>query len=298
MENNNQTDKKFTYPEFRANIIFRGKIICKTGLHIGGSKEKLQIGGLDSPVVRNPFDNMPYIPGSSLKGKMRHLLEYITPGALAAPVDDKTVGAVSKLPQIVRVFGIGAEHKDEANKEQEINTTTKTKQQPLRNIGLTRLTVRDAYPDKTTMQLWKDMDTELEFTEFKPENTIDRLTSAANPRFIERVVAGSRFNFEMVYTVYEWMNDEWDVKQQKEQTQDDLDNIIMALKLLESSAIGKAGSRGYGKIQFYLEEPHILKREQYKEHGAESPYSKVSKELTEDLNALKPIYELPLLNYE
>lgn len=275
-----------SYPTFKANIIIRGKIECVTGMHIGGSKEKLEIGGLDSPVMRNPYDQFPYIPGSSLKGKMRHLLEYVT-GALGDPVEVEVdqngekqpkYGSVSKAPKIVRIFGIGAEHKEAANDAKE--------DKPLKNIGLTRLTVRDAHPDEFTKALWKDMDTELTYTEYKPENTIDRLTSAANPRFIERVVAGSRFNFEMVYTVYEWSGSEGKTVGN---TEEDLQNIVMGLRLLESSALGKSGSRGYGKIKFYLEPAHILEKADYKGTDGLDKYKAISNELTDNLEDLQTL---------
>ena len=48
---------------------------CESGLHIGGSQDELSIGGSDNPVIKNPVNGRPYIPGSSLKGKMRGELE-------------------------------------------------------------------------------------------------------------------------------------------------------------------------------------------------------------------------------
>ena len=48
---------------------------CESGLHIGGSQDELVIGGADSPVIKNPDTRKPYVPGSSLKGKMRAELE-------------------------------------------------------------------------------------------------------------------------------------------------------------------------------------------------------------------------------
>ena len=56
-------------------IIYNGIIKLLTGLHIGGTNASLNIGGPDKFVVRNPINNLPYIPGSSLKGKMRSLIE-------------------------------------------------------------------------------------------------------------------------------------------------------------------------------------------------------------------------------
>jgi len=240
-------------PRFEANLLLRGKIECLTGMHIGGSKEKLEIGGVDSIVIRNPRNNYPYIPGSSIKGKMRHLLEYIT-GAVANPVgvtkegeEDKFLGNVSKSKEIVRIFGIGAKEREDHPE--------------LKRIGLTRLVVRDAFPDKETVRMWEnDLGSDANFTEYKAENTIDRLTSAANPRFIERIVEGSCFEFEMVYSVFQLEEDDF-----VDETNEDLKNLFTALRLLEGSAIGKSGSRGYGRIRLHFADPLWIKRKDYQE---------------------------------
>jgi CRISPR-associated protein Csm3 len=52
-----------------------GEIECVTGLHIGGSADQIEIGGVDLPIIKHPISGEPYIPGSSLKGKMRSQLE-------------------------------------------------------------------------------------------------------------------------------------------------------------------------------------------------------------------------------
>lgn len=252
--------------KFKGNFILKGKIECLTGLHIGGSKDKLEIGGVDSPVLRNPRTKEPYIPGSSLKGKLRHLLEYST-GEITNPVDG-ILGSVSKSEPIVRLFGIGANDKEAVfkkihtarkNKEEGKPYETDIKDEYLGEMGVTRLIVRDATPDKDTKDMWGKMDSELLYTEYKPENTIDRLTAAANPRFIERVVAGSRFNFEIIYGVYDMGqgND-------KEQSQKDLNNLLEALRLLEDATLGKSGSRGYGHIRFLLNIPIWVGQEDYR----------------------------------
>jgi CRISPR-associated protein Csm3 len=76
-------------------------------------------------------------------------------------------------------------------------------------------------------------------TERKFENGIDRITAAANPRQIERVPKGAKFELEMVYTVE---NEEDAVK--------DFENLAIALAILEDDALGGHGSRGYGKVKF------------------------------------------------
>ena len=48
---------------------------CESGLHIGGSQDELVIGGADNPVIKSLDTRKPYVPGSSLKGKMRAEIE-------------------------------------------------------------------------------------------------------------------------------------------------------------------------------------------------------------------------------
>ena len=220
--------------QFIGNILIRGKIECLTGLHIGGSKDKVEIGGVDTPVVRDPVTRQPYIPGSSLKGKMRMLLEYAT-----GNVDQR--GEVHNCAKadcpVCRVFGSSAAEE--------------------RTCGPTRLLVRDAYPDDATVGRWDKMDSELLFAEMKSENYLNRITSAANPRFLERVVKGSKFDLEMVYGVYD-----------VDDGQDDLEffkHVRTSLLLLEQSALGGNGSRGYGHIEFRFAEPLMIEREAYQE---------------------------------
>lgn len=226
--------------KLKANIVFRGKIECLTGLHIGASNEKLEIGGVDSPVIRHPHTKYPYIPGSSLKGKLRSLLEF------SLGVIDKE-GDVSKDTNIIRLFGIGAKEKNDSG-----------------ILGPTRLIVRDCNPDEETIKMWEnEVDSLLLYTEYKAENILNRITSAANPRFIERVVAGSKFDFELIYIVCH-SDDSSLIHFQNHTIQADIDNLFAALRLLENNYIGKSGSRGYGKIKFHCEDPFIITAEEYK----------------------------------
>ncbi len=263
------------FPIFEANIILKGKIECLTGLHIGGSKEKLEIGGVDSPVLRNPQTSYPYIPGSSLKGKLRSLLEFAT-GAILNPI--KNIGDVSKSENIVRLFGIGADDKENTKKYQD------TQNAYLSDVGTTRLIVRDCNPDQKTIEMWKNMDSELLYTEYKPENTIDRLTSAANPRFIERVVSGSFFNFEIIYGVYK-MNEQ----DNKEKIEADLKNLLTSLRLLENNFLGKSGSRGYGQVKFHIEKCDTIKVSDYQNN------TDAYKSINKSANNYKSLAEISLV---
>lgn len=213
------------------NIILRGKLECLTPLHIGGSKDKFEIGGVDNPVIRDPLTNYPYIPGSSLKGKLRTLLEF----ALGVVKIDKDGNAPpSDDPVITNFFGASAE---------------KSK------FGPTRLIVRDAYPDDETIKLWNNVDTETPYTEYKAENTIDRMSSKANPRFLERVLKGSKFDVEFVLQVYSNENDKG---------KENFEKLVQALRLLEDNTLGGGGSRGSGKVKFYFERPFCVSDENYK----------------------------------
>ena len=193
-------------------IIVTGKITLKTGLHIGGTNTALGIGGPDSLVMRNPITNVPYIPGSSLKGKMRSLIE----------LRDATIGTDNRATNDPKtaagaLFGtIGK--RDEDNHP-------------------SRLIVRDAEMDMTNANMLKD--TDLPYTESKTEVTIDRITAKANPRTIERVPAGVSFNVNMVINIFDGEDENKLIKTLKD-----------AMTLLEDDYLGGNGSRGYGQVEF------------------------------------------------
>lgn len=215
--------------QFEANVIWKIDIECLTGLHIGGSQEKVEIGGVDSPVVRDPSTNYPYIPGSSLKGKMRSLSEYST----GKVEDGKPHNCADSGCWICRLFGT-------ANKEWK--------------AGPARLIVRDAHPNKDTIEMWDTVQTELLYTELKWENYIDRISSAAAPRQLERVIKASTFESELTYSLYQIDN---------LQDVNGIPHLIEALRLLEDSALGGSGSRGYGRIRIRISDPLVITREDY-----------------------------------
>jgi CRISPR-associated protein Csm3 len=251
-----------------ANIFLKGKIECLTGLHIGGSKEKFEIGGVDNPVHRDPMSRLPYIPGSSLKGKLRMLLEY--------HLDAVEGAGPSKSPKITNLFGTAAGNcsAPEATEEPSSRDNQNNNSNPL------RLIVRDAYPDEPTTTKWESMESELLYTEFKPENTIGRLTSAANPRTMERVVKGSYFDVEFILGIYQKDHEDgiW---------QDNLDNLLTAMRLLEHSTLGGSGSRGYGQIRFKLMQPIVVIRTDYR--TGNGGYSEASQPVPDNPEELKTI---------
>lgn len=209
----------------KGKIILRGIMVCDTGLHIGAAGNSLDIGGIDAPVVRDPITREPYVPGSSLKGKMRSLLER----QLNVPFDRYGGNGVYRHEctdrgcPVCRVFGAtgGREGSD-------------------KNIP-GRLIVRDMNMTKKSKDLLSEIETGLQYTEWKFENSLDRVTAAANPRQLERVPRGTEFEFEIVYTVES--EDQGEIKQ-------DLNNIVQVLRLVEDDTLGGHGSRGYGKVRY------------------------------------------------
>lgn len=193
-------------------IIVTGKITLKTGLHIGGTNTALGIGGPDSLVVRNPITNVPYIPGSSLKGKMRSLIE----------LRDGTIGSDERVTNDPTTPA-GALFGTIGKKDNENHPS--------------RLIVRDAEMDMSNVDKLKD--TDLPYTESKTEVTINRITAAAMPRTIERVPAGVSFNINMVINIFEGEDEE-----KLKKTLED------AMQLLQDDYLGGNGSRGYGQVEF------------------------------------------------
>lgn len=207
-----------------------GKMKCKTGVMIGGYAGSKRIGGVDNPIIRDPLTEYPYIPGSSMRGKLRSLYEmahglYEEDGS---PHKFKEECAKNNCT-VCRVFGsIEGKKRGENGGDKKILKTT-------------RLIVRDSFLDEESKKILDDYreKTGLNYTEIKMENYINRLTSQANPRTFERIPAGVSFDVEMVLKVYE-EDDEKEL----------LDVLRECIRLLEKDYIGAAGSRGYGRVAF------------------------------------------------
>lgn len=224
--------------QFKGKYIITGKIECVTGLHIGGNTEGFEIGGMDNPVIINPLDGKPYIPGSSLKGKLRHLSEWGL-GLIAKHSKHKDYSAYECAELKDEKAASNKPDKwDKAFKLGRIFGPASDKSEVRERVGPTRLSVRDTF-------LTEDSGKKLEqwlgkgiYTEAKTENAIDRVTAVANPRPIERVPAGAEFAFTLIFDVYR---------------DDDpalLQELFSAMAMLEDSALGGGGSRGHGVIKF------------------------------------------------
>jgi CRISPR-associated protein Csm3 len=191
-----------------------GTILLVSGTRIGGSDDLLQIGAVDLTVIKHPTTRKPYLPGSSIKGKMRSEFEKRL-GKFSGQGQNEPCGCADCL--ICRVFG---PHK-----------------RPNHNLGPSRIIVRDA-------QLIEGGDIEI-----KAENIIDRKTGTAqHPRKVERVAAGAKFNFSIAIQYWDLDND---VRYKNEAGADALVEFVKdGLRYLEETGIGSGTSKGYGQIKF------------------------------------------------
>ena len=153
-----------------AKIQITGKLIVKSGLHIGGNTAFSAIGAVDSPVIRDVISNVPFIPGSSLKGKMRSLLAKAYNEELKGNADGDCL-------EICALFGKSAQKKDNKN-----------------NTG--RIIFSDLFLSNYDDLRKRGVNS---ITEVKTENSINRLTAVANPRQIERVIRGAEFELNLMY---------------------------------------------------------------------------------------------------
>lgn len=224
-------------------------LVLETGLHIGGGDSAMHIGGIDSPVLKHPHNRQPYIPGSSIKGKIRSLLEWRagvireTKGqALSHKVWSELSGeAKTRGLSILQLFGLAGS--DKLSQEQALE------------IGPSRLAFWDCDLDAQ----WLAEHDGICQTEDKTENRIDRLRGTAeHPRHIERVPAGTRFQFRLTVRTLTGDNERL------------LDELLCGLKLLQLDGLGGSLSRGYGKLRF----EHLKLDDQ---------------DLSETFNAIKPL---------
>ncbi len=194
-----------------------------TGLHIGGSPGTLAIGNVDNPVIRNPLSGEPYVPGSSLRGKMRSQQEK----QMGRP-QNRSIGQQVRIHlcdtpsdyqkcELCRTFGIPGNYP---------------------HSETSRLIVRDAFLTDASRRQLAAARTDLPYTEVKWEAAIDRVTSAATPRQQERVPAGAVFGGALTFSIYQ----DTDVRL--------FERVLEAMALVEEDYLGGQGTRGSGQVQF------------------------------------------------
>lgn len=215
-------------PQLTGIITVEATLELVTGLRIGAGDSEMHIGGVDNTVIRHPHSQQPYIPGSSLKGKMRSLLEWRS-GAVQEEAlgwrDYQSASGIQKaeVRRILQLFGISGG--DKVGLEEMLE------------LGPTRASFWDCQlQPEWARQIRED---NLALTEVKSENRINRISGVAeHPRQTERVPAGALFDFRL------------SLKQLAGDGEDLLQTVLQGLKLLELDSVGGSGSRGYGKVKF------------------------------------------------
>lgn len=198
----------------------KGILRCATGLRIGGSKDSIDIGGVDAPIIRHPVTDLPYIPGSSIKGKMRSLLEQAT-GKVEN--DGRVHNCSNDNCLVCKYFGSNV------------------------SASPTRFLFRDAPITNESEEILRRAQEEkgLNFSELKNENSINRKTGRTGSshhgglRTFERVPAGTEFEFSLTIRLFD-----------SDKPDEALGFLRKGLRLLMQDYLGSSGSRGYGQIEF------------------------------------------------
>lgn len=221
-------------------IELKGKLVLESNLHIGSGNMDMHIGGTDNPIIKHPHTLEPYIPGSSIKGKVRSLIELSTGVAQHAYSKNSKSGGMASLAalksaenelkeevaDILKIFGYSGSDKTGSD-DAETNIT----------LGPTRVSFADCYLNKE----WKEKAVEnlWPLSVDKSENSIDRISGvASNPRFTEVVPAGAEFDFRLSFKIF------------CDKDKKLFEKLKKGLDLLAKDALGGSGSRGYGRIRF------------------------------------------------
>ncbi len=228
------------------HITITGEIEALSGLHIGGTADSIDKGGIDNPVIKNPVTNEPYIPGSSLRGRLRSLLEKKNGRPLSEMATGIWMEIYSKNSK--------SDELDESYSKAKESEVCRMFGNAQSNPGLPSiLIVRDAHYTRTTREEGEFMQGGLPVTEAKMEIAVDRITAQALPRTIERVPAGARFDFSIIYKVQTDDVAQFDIVTGNDALKQDLKHILWALEEIEThDGLGGNTSRGHGQVKFHL----------------------------------------------
>ena len=205
--------------QLRGRVLLRGSIRCLTGLHIGARNDDPAVAGIDEPVLRDPLTLRPYIPGSTLRGKLRSLSEQAEGLSPNWETGGVRLHLCTKSPACVvcRLFGVPSQ---------------------LETARPARLIVRDTFLSDDSARRLEALRTDLPFTEVRVETAVDRRSAAVAPREIELVPASAVFSdMELVLNVY------------TDEDLADFSTLVRSLALLEDDYLGGGGSRGSGSVR-------------------------------------------------
>jgi CRISPR-associated protein Csm3 len=252
-----------------------------SGLLIRSGKAKEILGAADiQPLtIHRPYEikydetnkrvyhlEVPYIPASSLKGRMRSLLEL----AFNLPLHTTD----GKIYLHMRVAGQKVEDPDPYCPIDNVFGSPAIDFNRLSDQGVdylfncwapTRAIFRDLYPsERYIKELCKSKGdcsyiTLDDFVEEKWENRIDRVTSTADPRNLLRLRPGVEFSGGITFLVFDL-----DVCPRKECEEKSayrdkvgglpakfyLETLLKGFELVEATYLGASGTRGYGQVKF------------------------------------------------
>ncbi len=257
--------------QLTGRIFLTFDIVTQSGLHIGGSDEGIGIGGVDKTVIRDPLTNQPYIPGSSLRGKIRSLTEKYSGAEQNNRIGQVTIHTCKDKDKyqncdICQVYGVPGE---------------------MGFSSPTRLIVRDVQMHDESVKKLNELRTDLPYTEAKTEVAIDRVTSAASPRQMERVPARVTFgDAQMVYSLYEGSGCDSAADLERFKT------VVTGLQLLEDDYLGGLGSRGSGRVKLAHIKVEVKSQQNYEQRQTAHPQDKEAgyvslDELVADFDPLK-----------
>ncbi len=202
-----------TLKSLHGKLLITGTIKLETGMHIGASKDFAPIGAVDAPFIRDVVTQEPNLPGSSIKGKLRTLL-------VKSHCDSYIMNTIDKDKlEIKRLFGSADP------------------------IMPARLQFYDLFITDETRQLFANIATDTYMGEVKFENVINRIDGSAKPRQIERVPAGTVFEFKVAYNI-----------ENEAEVTEDMKILQEGLALLEIDYLGGHGSRGYGRVSIFIDD--------------------------------------------
>lgn len=220
------------------HYVIRGTIDLLSGMRVGGSDDVLQIGGTDLTCIKDPVTGKPYVPGSSMKGKMRSALErHYECFSRDRKGNLQPCSCAHHECPVCRLFG--------------------PHMNPNHDLGPTRIRVHDAPLTSDDFKI-----------ELKTESINRRDTGAAeHPRTLERVAAGARFRLEFGVQEYDLDQDfpykDADGKEVK--GRDALIAVVYhCIDLLEDGGIGAGTGKGYGQIKVTLDDTIYVKQRRRK----------------------------------
>ncbi|MEM2841530.1 MAG: CRISPR-associated RAMP protein Csx7 [Candidatus Bathyarchaeia archaeon] len=201
------------FEKLEERVIINGTLTLLTPLHIGSPKTEIDLEKVDMPVLKDT-QGQPYIPGSSLKGKIRSEAERIArkegKTVCTPPNTKKMCGTITpnNLCICCRIFGTAGENMSVASK----------------------VRFRDAYPHARVIE-----------TMTRAGIAMDRergVVAQGALYSIEAIPQGTRFGFEMV--TENLAKDEWKL-------------LKAAINSFADAGLGGSVSRGMGKVKLDLE---------------------------------------------